>query len=164
LLRPEPNPSRNLEKFRAYTQSWLRPAADPDGAEFNVWQSDEGPPSHSIPPHLVAKAAARLGEEAFARIHERLLEAYFVESIDITDWSNLERIWREAELPAEALAVAHEPQILDEVMHEFQTAMQCGATGIPAVRLEGNDAVIVGAHPEALYRRWIERALEQGSA
>ena len=32
LLRPHYKESRNLEKFRAYTQSWLRPAADADEA------------------------------------------------------------------------------------------------------------------------------------
>ena len=31
------------------------------------------------------------------------------------------------------------------------------ATGVPAVQLVGNDAVIVGAHPYELYRRWVER-------
>ena len=61
LLRPGPVPGRTLEKFRAYTQSWLRPAADADGGTFRVWQTDAGPPSHSIPPHLAAKAAAECG-------------------------------------------------------------------------------------------------------
>ena len=60
LLRPHPDPRRTLEKFRVYTQSWQRAAEDPDGGTFQVWQSDAGPPSHSVPPHLVAKAAARL--------------------------------------------------------------------------------------------------------
>ncbi len=36
LLRPRPDPSRTLEKFRAYTRSWLRPAADEDAPEFRV--------------------------------------------------------------------------------------------------------------------------------
>ena len=58
LLRPHPDPGRTLEKFRAYTASWARPAAEPDGGTFRVWATEEGPPSHSVPPHLVAKAAA----------------------------------------------------------------------------------------------------------
>ena len=38
-----------------------------------------------------------------------------------------------------------------------------GARPIPsAIRRIDNDAVIVGAHPEALYRRWIERSLDRG--
>src|SRR5690349_15218452 len=37
LLRPVPEPGRTLERFRAYTQSWLRPAAEPDAPEFRPW-------------------------------------------------------------------------------------------------------------------------------
>ena len=29
---------------------------------FRVWEGDAGPPSHSVPPHLVAKAAASIVE------------------------------------------------------------------------------------------------------
>ncbi len=88
LLRPEPRPPRDpdraMAKFRRYTESWRVPAADPDSGDFEVWHSDEGPPSHSIPAQLVSKAAARLGKQAFQRIHERLLRASFKESRDIS--------------------------------------------------------------------------------
>jgi hypothetical protein len=40
LLRPAPqesgDPVAALEKFRRYTQSWLRVAADPDAGEFHL--------------------------------------------------------------------------------------------------------------------------------
>ena len=66
----------------------MRVGSDADSPEFRVWEGDAGPPSHSIPPHQVAKAAARLGVkhsraedlpsnreirdqvQVFARIHE----------------------------------------------------------------------------------------------
>ena len=35
LLRPTPAP-RSLERFRAYTQSWLRPASQAGGGRFRV--------------------------------------------------------------------------------------------------------------------------------
>ena len=73
LLRPQPDPRRTLEKFKRYTDSWKRPAEEEPSAGFRVWATEEGPPSHSIPPHLVAKAAATLGPEAFENIHERIL-------------------------------------------------------------------------------------------
>ena len=61
LLRPEPRRDDPtgvaLEKFRVYTQSWMRPAAESDSGEFRVWQTDEGPPTHSIPAHRVAKSS-----------------------------------------------------------------------------------------------------------
>jgi len=157
LLRPRPQTNRDLEKFRAYSQSWLRPAAEDDGGDFVVWEGDAGPPSHSIPPHLVAKAAARLGREAFRRMHDRLMRAYFHESRDITDAETLRELWHELSLPAGALAAAEEPALLREVLEQHREALESGATGVPAVRLDGNPAVIVGAQPESLYRRWIER-------
>lgn len=80
LLRPRPDKARTLEEFRAYTRSWLRPAAEPDAGTFQVWPGDAGPPTHSVPPHLVAKAAASLGDDAFHAMHDRLLRAYFAES------------------------------------------------------------------------------------
>jgi len=30
---------------------------------------------------------------------------------------------------------------------------------VPAIMLEGNDIAITGAHPRALYRRWIDRTI-----
>ena len=60
LLRPYPNTSRSLDDFRAYTRTWARPAAEPDAPAFRQWESDAGPPSHSMPPHLVAKAVDAL--------------------------------------------------------------------------------------------------------
>lgn len=98
LLRPHPDPTRTLEQFRAYTRSWLRPAAEPDTGTFHVWEGGAGPPSHSVPPHLVSKAAATLGPDAFEAIHERLLHAYFAENRDVTDPDTLRAVWREAGL------------------------------------------------------------------
>ena len=159
LLRPRPDPTRTLEKFRAYTQSWLRPAADEDAATFRVWQTNEGPPSHSIPPHLVAKAAASLGSEAFDNMHERLLHAYFAENRDITNSDTLAVLWREAGLPQSEFARHADPTLLQQTLAEHNEAVEIGVTGVPAARVEGNEAIIVGAQPIELYRRWIERSL-----
>lgn len=167
LLRPEPRPepeseehrARALEKFRLYTKSWERVGADDDAGQFRVWQTDEGPPSHSIPAHLVAKAAARVGRDAFARMHERLLRAYFVENRDISAESTLRALWGELALAPAAFEEHRDPALLREVLSQHNEAIALGATGVPAVRLDGNDAVVVGAHPEPLYRRWIDRSL-----
>ncbi len=100
MLRPRrSDPPRTLEQFRDYTRSWERCAAEEPTAGFRVWATDEGPPSHSVPAHMVAKAAARLGEEAFESIHERLLDAYFRKNRDISDDDTLRVIWTEADLP-----------------------------------------------------------------
>jgi predicted DsbA family dithiol-disulfide isomerase len=165
LLRPRPEPARDLERFREYTRSWLLgPSAEPDSASFRAWQGDEGPPSHSVPPHLVAKAAATLGPEAFARMHARLLRAYFLESRDISRPETLRALWDELALPAAAYARADDPALLEAVRAEHAEALECGASGVPAVRLATGDAVITGAQPYAFYRRWAERALDPARA
>jgi predicted DsbA family dithiol-disulfide isomerase len=161
LLRPRPEPERTLEKFRAYTQSWLRPAAEPDSGTFQVWQGDAGPPTHSIPPHVVAKAAASLGEDAFRHVHDRLLHAYFAENRDITDADTLYAIWVEGGLPAEEFQRVADPQWLRATVDEHNAAVRLGVNGVPAVRVDGNDAFITGAYPIEMYRRWVERMLQQ---
>lgn len=164
LLRPQPDPRRTLERFRTYTQSWLRAAADPDGGTFAVWRGDAGPPSHSIPPHLLAKAAARLGRAPFARVHAALLRAYFADSRDITDAATLRAIWAECDLPSDGIAAAGDPALLREVVAQHNEAIELGVTGVPAVRVDGSDAFVVGAQPLETYRRWVRRLLERPNA
>ena len=143
-----------------YTQSWLRPAAEEDAPTYRVWESTEGPPSHSTPAHLAAKAAARLGPESFAALHARLLRAYFEESRDISRLPVLTELWADAGLPEEGLAALDDPELLRRTAEEHNEALQIGITGVPAVRVAGTDAYVVGAQPLATYRRWIERLLE----
>ncbi len=163
MLRPYPDKQRGLEKFRRYTQSWMRPASEEDGGTFRVWEGDAGPPTHSIPPHLVAKAAASIHQDAFERVHERLLHAYFAESRDVTDPATLREIWEDAELDPAEFERAHDPALLKEVAQQHSAAIEAGVTGVPAVQLAGQDVVITGAHPRELYRRWARRALEDAA-
>jgi predicted DsbA family dithiol-disulfide isomerase len=156
LLRPRPEP-RTLEAFRAYTRTWRRPAAEPDGGTFREWATDEGPPSHSVPPHLAAKAARTLGEPAFARLHERLLHAYFTENRDITARGTLLALWTDVGLPSTEFDRIDDPALLRAVMEDHDEAVRYGATGVPSVRAEGRDTVVMGAHPIEVYRRWVER-------
>ena len=159
LLRPRPQPGRDLERFRHYTRSWLRPAAEPDGGEFQVWQTDEGPPTHSVPPHLAAKAAGRIAPEAFRRLHRRLLRAYFGENRDVSAEATLRELWADVGLPEPAFEQTRDPALLEQVLAEHQEALERGATGVPAARMADDDIVIVGAHPYELYQRWVTRRL-----
>lgn len=159
LLRPTPNQTRDLQKFVRYTESWLRPAAEADAPTFRVWQSDEGPPSHSVPPHLVAKAAASLGREEFREIHVRLMRCYFEESRDITDAATLRAIWLEAGLPVAEFERSKDPALAQETLRQHRQAIENGVSGVPAIGVAGSDLFIVGAHPPELYRRWIRRLL-----
>jgi predicted DsbA family dithiol-disulfide isomerase len=157
LLRPRPEPGRNLEKFMRYTQSWLRPASEPDAPRYQVWESTEGPPTHSVPPQLVAKAAAEHGPEAFEAIHRGLLRAYFEESRDISRMETLQALWGEAGLPAEGFGRCLAPDLLERTAAEHREATELGVTGVPAVRVADLDAFVLGAQPLETYRRWIER-------
>jgi predicted DsbA family dithiol-disulfide isomerase len=163
LLRPAPRPAgdepRELERFVRYTGSWLRPAAEPDAGSFRVWESGAGPPSHSVPAQLAAKAARRIGGEAFATLHRRLLHAYFAENRDISARATLLAIWEEAGLPAPDFAAVDDPALLRAVLAEHADALEQGVTGVPAARLAGQDAVLVGALPLETYRRWLLRNL-----
>jgi predicted DsbA family dithiol-disulfide isomerase len=161
LLRPYPNRTRTLDEFRTYTRTWARPAAEPDAPAFRPWESDAGPPSHSMPPHLVAKAAASFGADAFQRMHERLLRAYFGENQDITDARTLVALWDDAGLPAPEFARAGDPALVEEVVREHNEAVSLGLTGVPAAQMAGNDVPLPGALPYDSYRRWVERALER---
>jgi predicted DsbA family dithiol-disulfide isomerase len=164
LLRPRPAPTRDLERFRRYTQSWMRPAGEEDAGTFRVWEGDAGPPSHSIPPHQVAKAAATLGEEAFERIHDSLLHSYFAQNRDITAAGELRDIWAKADLPPAEFARSEDPDLLQQILREHQEALDFGASGAPAIRRADQDLAITGAYPLEFYRRWIRKALEESSA
>lgn len=167
LLRPEPRTFADreaaLEKFRSYSRGWLRVGADGegDGGTFQVWSSNAGPPVSSIPAHGVSKAALALGPDAFGAMHDRLLRAYFGESQDISSPEVLGALWQELGFPESAFDLASQPETVMQIQSEFRAAQEAGATGVPAVQLDGNPAIIVGAHPSSLYRRWIERTLQR---
>ena len=159
LLRPHTE-SRPLEKFRKYTQSWLKVAEDQPAGNFRPWSTDEDPPSHSIPPHLIAKAAAELGNEAFEAIHEALLKAYFVENRDISNEATLRAIWEACGLDPVQIERSRKPEILKMVIDEHNEAKNYGASGAPAFRMSHHNVAIVGAHPVETLRRWINRILD----
>lgn len=161
LLRPHAEGQRNLEKFRGYTQSWLRVAEDQPAGDFRPWSTDENPPTHSVPPHLVAKAAAELGDEAFHCVHDALLKAYFVENRDVSSDATLSAIWQDCGLDAAEFARRENPALLKTVIDEHNEAINCGATGAPAFRMAHMDTAIVGSHPVPVLQRWINRVLDQ---
>lgn len=158
LLRPRPAlEPRSLEEFRTYTESWRRCDAEEPDAGFRVWSTDNGPPTHSIPPHLVAKAAARISAEGFEDLHARLLDAYFRRNLDITDCDVLLDLWKQSGLPAADFDQREDPSLLEDILNQHQEAVQHGASGVPAVRVEGHFGVLMGAQPVEIYSRWLEK-------
>ncbi len=161
LLRPQPGEKRDLEKFKKYTESWQRPGADEPQCDFRVWQGQEGPPSHSIPPHLVAKAAKDIDGPSFDRLHERLFTAYFTDNLDITDDQVLRGLWCEVELPDEGFEKRDDPKLKKAVMNEHNQAIENGATGVPALQIAGNFGAVIGAQPVETYISWFQRLMER---
>ncbi len=114
-----------------------------------------------MPPHVVAKAAQRLGAREFDALHDLLLEAYFERNLDITREGNLRTLWEQAGLPADAFPDLEDPELTQEVFADHMEALENGAGGAPAVRLDGTFGVLMGAQPTAVYTRWMERVLER---
>jgi len=162
LLRPTKRTHRDIEKFRRYTESWSRPAEEADAGDFRTWRSDASPPTHSVPPHCAAKAAARLSKEAFRAFHQKLMVAYFSENRDISNRDELLALWTDLGLAEDAFAAMDSEEVEAEVMRDFEEAKSLGATGVPGLRRADNDIIIVGAQPESVYRRWFEKSLADG--
>lgn len=158
LLRPHPEP-KPLDAFRRYTESWRRPAAEPESGRFTVWSTDEAPPSHSVPPAIAAKAAARQGPQAFARYHRGLMESYFHHNRNITEPENLVRIAGEATLDVPAFVEAlRDPALGREVVDDHNEAVSLGISGVPTVIVDGRWK-LTGAQPREVYRRIVEMRL-----
>lgn len=158
LLRPRPEP-RTLEEFRSYTESWRRPAAQDESGRFTVWSTDEPPPSHSVPPAVATKAAARQGAEAFERYHLALMDSYFYRNRNITDPANLVHIAEETGLDVAAFVAAlRDPSVGREVVDDHNEAVSLGIGGVPAVIVDDRWKVS-GAQPREVYRRIVEMRL-----
>lgn len=161
LLRPNPEP-KSPERFRRYTESWLRPAAQPDAAEFRVWATDEPPPTHSIPPAVAVKAAAR--QDAFTRYHHALMHAYFARNLDVTSRANILLVARECGLDeAQMLRDLDDPSTTALIVAEHNEAVELGISGVPCVVLDGGFQ-LPGGQERAVYVRIIDRLLARLSS
>ena len=87
------------------------------------------------------------------------MRAYFEENRDISDEAELRALWSDVGLDEAAFAPLDDPELVARVAADHDEALEYGATGVPAVMLVGNDAVVVGAQPLDVYRRWVERWL-----
>ena len=120
---------RDLAEFRRYTESWQRPAAEEPEAGFVPWASDEGPPSWSVPPHRVAKAAARIDPAAGEAMHDALFDAYFRRSRDITDDRVLQICGAASGSIPTRFVERDDPELLRRIGEEFEEALANGANG-----------------------------------
>ena len=163
MLRPTPQP-RSLEQHREYTRSWLNPASQPESGEFQVWATENTPPTHSVPALVAGKAATTFGNEAFHRFHLEVMRAYFAENRTISDLDALTDVAATAEISPEKFRTRLENdwQVFeDQVFAEHTEAVSLGVTGIPSVVVD--DALLIPGAVEAdVYRRVIRDRLALG--
>ncbi len=166
LLRPNPRrragDRSSLDEFRRYTESWRRPGSETDAGEFGAW-GDASPPSHSVPAQVAARAAASYGREEFRRFQRELFSSYFSQCRDISSRAVLSECWERATLPREEFPELDDPDRVQSVLEDHREALDYGATGVPGVRLRDNPAIVVGAQPVEVYRRWVERQLSRST-
>jgi predicted DsbA family dithiol-disulfide isomerase len=158
LLRPEPR-EPSLEKFRAYTQSWLRPASMAPEVSFVPWATENPQPSHSLPSAVAGKVAASFGPQAWDRYHLALMRAYFTDNRTISETEVQVDVARDCGLDpdefARRLAVDGE-ELTAQVRQEHAAAMDQMVTAVPTVLV--NDVLpIPGAQELDVYVNVVER-------
>lgn len=161
LLRPyaEPKP---LDRFRRYTESWMRPAAHADAGEFRVWATDESPPSHSVPSAVAVKAAAR--QDAFDRYHRALMHAYFARNLDVSSRATILAVAEECSIDLGLFERdLDDPALARLVGDEHNEGIGLGISGVPCVVLDGGFQ-LPGAQERAVYARIVHRLVSQGTA
>jgi predicted DsbA family dithiol-disulfide isomerase len=162
LLRPNPQ-EISLDAFRRYTESWLRPAAQPESGTFRVWSTDEPPPSHSVPPAVALKAVKRIAPGAFDRYHRTLMESYFGKNRNVTSPANLARIAEECGLDGRRIVdFLDDETLVREVFADHEEALERGITAVPTVLID-DEWPVVGAQERQVYRQLIERRVKQRS-
>lgn len=154
MLRPYPK-TRPIEKFREYTESWARPASQPDGGRFRTWASEDPPPSHSVPALVACKAAGRLG--AFDRFHLAAMDTYFYANRNVSDREVLLDVARSVGIdPVVFASHLDDESLVQEVIDDHNEAVERGITGVPTVVAPG-DFAIPGAQDLAFYRRLVQK-------
>jgi predicted DsbA family dithiol-disulfide isomerase len=121
------------------------------------------PPPDHVPN---TKRALRLTELArdldlHEGMHDRLMDAYWSEGVDIGDPDELRRLAAEAGLPADRVEqVLGSNEYGDRIESSTAQAHALGINGIPAFLLDRR-LLVLGAHPEEAFERAFERLATQ---
>ena len=122
--------------------------------------AERGLPPYAPPPDIVSnsRTALRLGELARGlglhhRFHDRVMDAYWAESLDIGDAGVLRRASSEVGLPEKDVdAVMASERYLDVVRASTEQAMSVGVTGVPGFLLGGR-LLVLGAQPDEVFEQ-----------
>ncbi len=164
LLKPETK-TPDREKFIQYTQGWKRMADLEPKASFSPWASVNAPPTGSLPAQVANKIVASESPEYSEAMHMRLLEAYFSENLDISDWTVLSRLACSVgfdESTFLSLVEARRLKVSEIVIGEHNVAIGQGVTSVPTVIID-KVLPVPGAQETETYINWIGRLIERKS-
>jgi predicted DsbA family dithiol-disulfide isomerase len=152
---------KDPERFRRYTETWMRPAGAPEAARFRVWSTDEAPPSHSVPPAAAVVAAERQSDgRAF---HLALMDAYFWENRNVTARETIVDVAAATGLDVERFSRdLDDPAVTAKVWEDYRAAVHYGISSVPTV-LVGEDFALPGAQDSTFYRRLFEKLAERAA-
>ena len=163
LLQPQPKP-KPRDRFIAYTTRWLAPGGPGEQAPecgFVPWtESDDEPPTHSLPAAVAGKVALGFGRTAFDRFHLATMRAYFVEHRTISDPDVLSDIAASCGIERDEFRMRLQRdggELARRVIDEHNTAIEGDVHAVPSVVINGFP--IPGAQDIETYRRMIDRVL-----
>jgi predicted DsbA family dithiol-disulfide isomerase len=130
-----------------------------DGVVFTPWPH-ETMPNWSLPALEAAKCVARQGDELFERVHPRLYEAYFTNSLNIADPGVVaDIVAAEGGVDMARFRTDYESGAGREaVVKDYEAAVADGVRSIPTVIAPDTGRALIGMVDAAMYRRVVEEA------
>jgi predicted DsbA family dithiol-disulfide isomerase len=121
--------------------------------------------TYAPPPGVVpnTRLALELGEAARAEgvhraYHDRVMDAYWAEGVDLSRQAALESLAREAGVSDAGIAQALDDRVWARAVDESTARAQAaGATGVPAFVIDWR-VLVVGAQPRELLAQAVEQA------
>ncbi|MBU3161589.1 DsbA family oxidoreductase [Clostridium frigoris] len=126
------------------------------GLNYNF---DDLVPTNTFDAHRVAHYAKTQGK--MNELSERILKAYFVDSLNISDHKVLASLACEVGLNSEkALSILESDKYSNEVRKDEETASKLGISGVPYFVIN-NKYTISGAQPSEIFLEALEKAREE---
>jgi predicted DsbA family dithiol-disulfide isomerase len=157
-----PAPERGAPFRGSYREaSWKRcgDMSRDDGIVFTPWPHPEMP-GWSLPALEAAKCVAKQSDAAFRRVHTALFRAYFTESRNIGDPSEVIRIVSECDVDVDRFVADYRGGIgRSAVVSDYEAAVnEHGVRSIPTVIVPKTGRYLVGLSDLAAYRAEIDAA------
>lgn len=153
----------SLAKSKGMTRDWAIQAsahvADMASKEGLTYDFDKVIPANTQKAHELIHAAAIRGKQD--QMKEALLNAYFVEGVDLNSIDELLRLAGGLNLPIEEIkAELYASQWEDEVKADIAQAGQIGVRGVPFFVFNRRYA-ISGAQPNELFEQTINQSIDE---